>query len=245
MDIDWQNILNEVKVEVFIIILLMSIFFFQFQKAELKTLISILLITIWGVMIWFYLKYRSTQITANATKAEAILKNEHEDLMKNPEISSSYFPIKAAPKKGWIYMKENKILIDIANDLVFVKTFDRQKYQMLLVLMNQYQKVYMYILAERYPCQSYISNFIDLREKILELLYQFYLVVPSTFKHIYGVHPYKVIEENIETFIKLSRTMLQVLENFCKTDLKEYYFPVTQPMPYDDQRKVEKQNMLP
>jgi len=59
------------------------------------------------------------------------------------------------------------------------------------------------------------------------------------------VHPYEVLQKNIETFVKLSRTMLQVLENFCRMDLKEYYFPMTQPMPNDVFRKKEKQNILP
>ena len=242
---DWATLLQEIKVEVMFLLLLMAIFFYQFQKAEVKTLMSLLLITIWGIIIWYYLQYRVKEERQEDKQASTLLNEEHEVLMKNPEISSSYYPIKGAPKKGWTYLKENKTLMEIAKDLDFVKTFDRQKYQWLLVQMNQYQKVYMYILAERYPCQSYIGNFIDIREGILEVLYQMYLVIPSHFKHIYGVHPYEVLKNNIENFIKLSRTMIEVLENFCRMDLKEYYFPMTQPMPNDIVRKDEKQNILP
>lgn len=245
MDKEWTTLLKEVRVEVVFLLLLMTVFFYQFQRAELKTLISLLLITAWGVIIWYYLQYRVKQEKKEETQSETVLNLEHDVMMKNPEINSNYYPIKGAPKKGWTYLKENKTLMEIAKDLVFIKTFDRQKYQWMLVQMNQYQKVYMYILAERYPCQSYIANFIDIREGLLEVMYQFYLVVPSHFKHIYGVHPYKVLEKNIETFIKLSRTMIEVLENFCRMDLKEYYFPMTQPMPNDIYRKDEKQNILP
>jgi Ca2+/Na+ antiporter len=245
MDKDWTTLLQEIKVELLFLLLLMAILFYQFQKAEVKTLMSLLLITIWGIFIWYYLQYRVKQEKQEGSKADTLLNKEHDIMMKNPEINSSYYPIKGAPKKGWTYLKENTTLIQIAKDLDFVKTFDRQKYQWMLVQMNQYQKVYMYILAERYPCQSYIGNFIDIREGILEVLYQMYLVVPSHFKHIYGVHPYEVLKNNIETFIKLSRTMIEVLENFCRMDLKEYYFPMTQPMPNDIIRKVEKQNILP
>lgn len=245
MDKDWTTLLQEIKVEVVFLLLLMAIFFYQFQKAEVKTLMSLLLITIWAIIIWYYLQYRVKEEKQEVTKTDTILNEEHDAMIKNPEITSSYYPIKGIPKKGWTYLKENKTLMEIAKDLVFVKTFDRQKYQWMLVQMNQYQKVYMYILAERYPCQSYIGNFIDIREGILEVMYQMYLVVPSHFKHIYGVHPYQVLEKNIETFIKLSRTMIEVLENFCRMDLKEYYFPMTQPMPNDIVRKEEKQNILP
>lgn len=223
----------------------MSIFFYQFQRAELKTLVSLLLITLWGILLWYYLNYRVKNEKDKETKTETILENEHKDLMENDEIVTNYYPIKGAPKKGWTYLKENKVLMDIIKNLTFVRTFDKQKYQSMIVLMNQYQKVYMYILAERYPCQSYIGNFIDLRENILEVMYQFYVVVPSQFKHIYGVEPYKVLEKNIEQFIKISRTMIEVLENFCRIDLNEYYFPMTLPMPNDEARKLEKQNMMP
>jgi Ca2+/Na+ antiporter len=245
MDKQITEFIQNIKVEVLFVIFLMSIFFFQFQRSELKTLVSLLLITLWGILIWFYLNYRVKQEKQDNKKTETLLENEHKDMMENPEIVSSYYPIKGAPNKGWTYLKENKILMDIIKNLTFVRTFDKQKYQSMIVLMNQYQKIYMYILAERYPCQSYIGNFIDLRENILEVMYQFYVVVPGQFKHIYGVDPYKTIEKNIEQFIKLSRTMIEVLENFCRIDLNEYYFPMTLPMPNDESRKIEKQNIMP
>ena len=111
--------------------------------------------------------------------------------------------------------------------------------------MNSYQKVYMYILAERYQCQSYIETFLDLRTNILEIMYQFYIVVPIDFKHIYGVSPYNEIKTSIHDFLKLSRTMIEVLENFCRLDLKNAYFPTTLPTPHDVFNKVVKAHILP
>ena len=245
MEKQFYEILQDLKVEVFFFILLFSIVFYQFQHAELKTLVSLLLISIWGYALWMYLQYRAKEEKTKDAKELAIVEEVHTEKLEHPEIATNNFSIKSAPKKGLVYMKENRTLMEIAKDLIFVKTFDQQKYQELLIYMNQYQKVYMYILAERYPCQSYVPTFLDARENILQTLYQLYLVIPSTFKHIYGVSPYQVIERNILTFTKLSRTMLQVLENFCRVDLKEYYFPMTQPVPYDVYKKEEKQNLLP
>ena len=113
------------------------------------------------------------------------------------------------------------------------------------VFMDSYQKVYMYILAERYLASSYVPTFLDLRENILEIMYQYYVVVPQHFKHIYGVSPYEKIEKNINEFLKLSRTMIEVLENFCRLDLKENYFPTTSPMPHDQYNEKTKKNILP
>ena len=245
MDKRIVDFIQTIKLEVVISILVLAIFFFNFQKADLKTLLSLLLITIWGIILWFYLNQKVTDKKKDNSLTEVIIDNDHKDMSTIPEMNSDIYSVKSVPNKGWIYLKENKTLMDIVQNIIFVRTFDKEKYKSLLVYMDQYQKVYMYILAERYPCQSYIGSFLDLREKILEIMYQFYVVVPGQFKHIYGVDPYKTIEENIELFIKLSRTMLEVLENFCKLDLKEYYFPNTIPMPNDASRKIEKQNMIP
>jgi len=237
--------LQEIRAEIILGVFLMAILFYQLQQADMKTVINVLLFTLWGAAFWYYLQTIQKQKQETSLSKEKILDEENKDLLKHPEIQSNVYSIKAAPKKGLIYLKENKVLMDLAQDVVFVKTFDRQKYQELLVYLNQYQKIYMYVLAERYPCQSYVPTFLDVRESILEILYQCYLVVPSQFKHIYGFDPYQVLEKNIHLFLKLSRTMIEVLENFCRMDLKEYYFPMTQPMPLDASRQTEKQNLMP
>jgi len=234
--------IQDIKIEVFFLMFLLAVIFYQIQKAELKTVVSMLLITVWGAAVWYYLQDKSKKA---ADTSDVVLEKVNTANLKHPEIISSNFAIKSAPKKGLVYLKENNVLTGIIKDIGFLKTFDLQKYQELLVYMNQYQKTYMYILAERYPSQSYVPTFLDTRENILELLYQCYLVVPAQFRHIYGFDPYQVLEKNIQTFHKLSRTMIEVLENFCRMDLKEYYFPMSQPAPLDLARQKEKQNILP
>lgn len=242
---DWTETVNNLKVEILFFTLLFAVLFFQIQQANVKTLLSLLLITLWLAGLWYYLKYKGQQVDTQEKQEVQILEKENEKKLEVPEMATQNYYIKSAPKKGLNYLKKNETLMKIARDLIFVKTFDAQKYQDLLVYMDSYQKVYMYILAERYPCKSYVPTFLDLRENVLELLYQYYLVVPKNFKHIYGVDPYQTIEKNIHHFLKLSRTMLKVLENFCRLDLKEHYFPTTNPMPYDTFREKEKRHVLP
>lgn len=242
---DIYKTINNLKIEIIFFTFLFAIIFFQIQNAEIKTVVSMLLITLWLGILWYYLKYKSEQLDTKEKQELKIIEKENTQKLETPEISSTNYYVKGALKKGLNFMTKNEILVTIAKNLIFVKTFDRQKYQELLVYMNQYQKVYMYILAERYPCRSYVPTFLDLREDILQILYQFYLVIPKNFKHIYGIDPYKTIEDNINTFLKLSRQMITILENFCKLDLKEHYFPMTSPMPFDEVRQKDKINILP
>lgn len=232
---DWVAVVNNVKIEIVFFIVLFSILFFQLQSADSKTITTLLLITLWGGAAWYYLQYKNKEVETKAAEEVATIEGEKPAPVTTPNFYVS-------TPKDLLYLRKNQVLVTLAQDLRFVKTFDKQKYQDLLVFFNNYQKVYMYILAERYPCQSYVPTFIDLRQNILELLYQMYLVVPKTLKYIYGVDPYATIEKSVETFLKLSRNQLKILENFCRLDLKEYYFPETNPMPFDS---VDRKNILP
>ena len=112
--------------------------------------------------------------------------------------------------------------------------FDRGKYGDLLVLMNQFQKTYIYILTERYYFDSYFKTFIDIGDQILELMYGMYFVMPSSaMKHVYDVIPYELIEKNIERFTVLKRKMIKILESFGKKQLGIQYIPENLPKPND------------
>ena len=232
---DWVAVVNNVKIEIVFFIVLFSILFFQLQSADSKTITSLLLVTVWGGGAWYYLQYKNKEVESKAAEEVATIEGEKPAPVTTPNFYVS-------TPKDLLYLRKNQVLVALTQDLRFVKTFDKQKYQDLLVFFNNYQKVYMYILAERYPCQSYVPTFIDLRQNILELLYQMYLVVPKTLKYIYGVDPYATIEKSVDTFLKLSRNQLKILENFCRLDLKEFYFPETNPMPFD---AVDRKNILP
>jgi hypothetical protein len=237
--------INLLRIELFVVILLCAVIFFQIQQKTEKTLLSLVVITLWLVGVGYYLKNRSESIDTAGKKEVFIVEKENTTKLEAPEVACNNFYVKKAPIKGLSFLKKNESLMQIAQDLIFVKTFDAQKYQDMLIFMNLYQKVYMYILAGRYYPKSYVPTFLDLRENILEIMYQYYVVVPSSFKHIYGVRPYDHIEKNIHAFLKVSRLMIVVLENYCRLDLKEPYFPSTNPMPYDVHNQKDKKYVLP
>jgi hypothetical protein len=223
---------------VFFSLLCAAVVFYQINQASEKTIMSMLLISVWLVGFFYYY--------TNIKKPNDVKEKQLDVIIpKGKEIATNNYYVKSSPKKGLEYLKNNETLVKITTDLAFVKTFDAQKYEEMCIYMNSYQKVYMYILSERYLAKSYVPTFLDLRENILEIMYQYYVVVPKNFKHIYGVTPYDKIEQSINEFIKLSRTMIEVLENFCRMDLKEQYFPTTNPMPHDQYNEKEKKHILP
>ena len=234
-----MDVIKKYKVESLFLILCVAIIFYQLSQSSEKTLMAMLLVSLWLFALYYYFMKE----TPAKEKTEVIKSTT--DIPKGKEIATNNYYVKNNPNKGLEYLKNNETLLKIVKDLAFVKTFDAQKYNEMCIYMNSYQKVYMYILAERYLASSYIQTFLDLRENILEILYQYYVVVPQHLKHIYGVSPYEKIEKNVNEFLKLSRTMIEVLENFCRMDLQEKYFPTTNPMPHDVHNEKEKKHILP
>ena len=232
-----MDVFKKYKVEFLFLILCVAIIFYQLSQSSEKTLMAMLLVSLWIFALYYYFMKDKKDIN--------VVNDTPSVLPKGKEIATNNYYVKNNPNKGLEYLKNNENLLKIVKDLSFVKTFDAQKYNEMCVYMNSFQKVYMYILAERYLASNYIHTFLDLRENILEILYQYYIVVPQHLKHIYGVNPYEKIEKNVNEFLKLSRTMIEVLENFCRMDLKDKYFPTTSPMPYDVHNEKEKKHILP
>lgn len=227
-----------IKPDMVFYILFVAVLFYQITQSSEKIIMSMVLVSIWLLAFYYYFKVQNED-------TKTTIKNIEDSVPKGKEIATTNYFVKSSPKKGLEYLKNNETLVKIVKDLSFVKTFDLQKYNEMCVYMDSYQKVYMYILAERYLPSSYVPTFLDLRENILEIMYQYYVVIPQHFKHIYGVSPYQKIDTNIHEFLKLSRTMIEVLENFCRLDLKENYFPTTNPMPHDQYKEKDRKNILP
>jgi hypothetical protein len=126
-------------------------------------------------------------------------------------------------------------LLEIAKDLRFVRIFDKPRYGDLLLMLDRFQKVYMYILGERYTCSSYVPTLMDLRDGVAEILYGLVFVVPEAFRHTYGFEPGPVIERNTARFTEVSRKMVDTVNRFCRD--REPYFPMYAPRPYEHGRE--------
>lgn len=134
------------------------------------------------------------------------------------------------------FLPKNPGLVAIARDLRFVRAFDKARYADLLLYMEKFQKTYMYILGDRYYLESYVGTLLDLRDAVAETLYSLVFAVPASFRHVYGLAPYPVIQRNVEAFQELSRKMVQIVENYARSR-GDPHFPTVGPRPYEKGRE--------
>lgn len=236
MDIDL------VKNELFIIIFIGAFIFFIVSQSSKKNILSIIFISIIGYYIYIYLSDLSKQRKETNISNETFFNNE---ILNRNEINDDNFFLKKFPKKKLKFFLKNDKLVAIAKDLVITRMFDKAKYADLLNLMNEYQKVYTYILADRYPPESYVAIFIDLGNSILENIYSIYFIVPETLRHVYGLNPYEVIENNIKIFTILNNELLNILKSFTMKQKKIPYFPDIDIVPLDKPFNYMSERKLP
>lgn len=117
------------------------------------------------------------------------------------------------------FLKENPPLMEVVRRLRFVSMFDAPRFREWIRTLNQLQKVYIYILGGRYYAPSYKATFDDLRDAVLETMYGFVLIVPQSFKHIYGVRPDAVCKAAIADVRGILDTMSHVLAGHMTRDL--------------------------
>ena len=147
--------------------------------------------------------------------------------------------------KGFKYLEKNAILVEIAKDLEVMRIFNRGAYADLILLMDNYNKTYTYILSDRYDAEAYLSIFADLGDSILEILYQLILVLPLKFKHVYGINSKELITSNIKRFILLRRKMTQILESYAKKELDVKVVPLSLPKAADSPFSINSYTKLP
>ena len=230
-----------IKYELFVIVFIGAFIFFNISQSSKQNILSVIFITIFGYIVYMYLTDLSKKREDANTSNENFFNSE---IAKRNEISDDNFFLKKFPKKKLKFFLKNDKLVAIAKDIVITRMFDKAKYADLLNLMNEYQKVYTYILGDRYPPYSYVPIFIDLGNGILENLYSIYFVVPDELKHVYGLDTYQVIEDNIKTFTMLNNEMLKILKSFSMKQKKIPYFPdidvvaFDKPFDYISERKL-------
>lgn len=216
-----------VQNDIFPVILFVATLAFLLKGNSSEALLQIIILGGISWVAYGYLQVKSDAVKDTVKDTYAHLEKAVAD---REETNLDIYNISKFPKKGLTYLQKNQIMVDIALDLALLKMFDRAKYGDMLVLMNQLQKTYIYILSERYYFESYFPTFMDIGDQILELMYGIYFVMPSSaLRHVYNVIPYEIIEKNITRFTNLRRKMTEILESFGKKQLKVKYIPETIP----------------
>lgn len=214
-----------------------AVVFAQVSAAKTNTILALLFMVsaTAAVFIFVVSPARGAAQAATATAADGRLQ---EAIADRREAYTDPYSIARFNKLR--FLPQNPSLRTIAEDLRFVRTFDKARYADLLLHMEKFQKTYQYILGERLPPRFAVGTMMDLRDAVLEILYGLVYAVPATFRHTYGFLPYPIISGNIETFTDLSRKMLKVIENYAKAK-GEPYMPPTLPKGHE----LNRTNRLP
>jgi len=212
----------------FAIFILALIFFFLSNK-NLSILLSIIIIIIIGYYYFYNINIYDENLKSTFKNKLNTLNNDIKD--KKSIIDINYFlnkfPIQIR------YLNNDKYLIELILNIRFIKLFDEAKYSKLLLLFENFMKIYIFILADRYNIQDYFSTFIDIRTTIIKELYSIYIIIPIKLKYIYNINTFLIIKETIQNFIKYSRKMILILENYGFKEKGLYYLQDTKYKPYD------------
>lgn len=217
---DWISTVQNLQVEIVFFVLLGIVVYKQLATSDPRVSTAIMVITLWAAIVYYYYFIGSGRHLESKIDigSHEFIKNELEDRKDEPIITSNYYLNKFTDKP--IHLMQNKTLVRIVKDLAFIRMFDRPRYQDLIMHLDRYQKIYIYLLAGRYQFDSYIDTFRDLTNDILQVMYSFYFITPESMKHVYGLNSLKTIENSVQRFTALSRRQLDVLEVYGRREYK-------------------------
>jgi hypothetical protein len=210
-------------------IFILALLFFIISNKNVSILLSIIIIIIIG---YYYLtkinEYDDgikTSFKNKLSKLNGDIKDKQSILDENYEINK--FPIELK------YLNNDKFLIELILKIRFIKIFDDAKYTKILLLFENFMKIYIFMLADRYEINDYFSTFLQLRQTIIKELYGIYVVLPMKLKYIFNVNSFETIKDSIHIFIRHSRKMILIIENYAFKHKGLYYLQDTKYKPYE------------
>jgi hypothetical protein len=235
------------------ILLFSALVFAQLRTRDTSVLLAALLVSLWAYAYYTSRSAAAPPGSGSGSGSGPSLTQTSPGVPSGiPEVPDSFAgkylplaPIDAQflPKKQSRYLRYNPHLIALLNDLAFTKMYNAAGYAHLILLLDRFQKTYIYLLIQRYRIQDGVPIFYDLYESALESLYSMPVNVPVSFRHTYGLDPHERIHANIALFKGIFKTMVEILRNFAELELKLPYFPEWLPAaaPIGNERK----NVLP
>lgn len=220
---------------------------YQLANASKHTLLTIIVAGSFVYIAYWYLESRSkvanSKLKDKKTVFDAdIQARNNATKPAKPERLGSSTKKRKAPLK---YLYKNEALFEVAQELFFIRIFDKMKYADILMAMENMQKEYVNILASKYDARAHTDIFLDTAKNVLQQLYSLYFVIPERMKYIYGIAPSEVVERNITKFIAIKGTMIRVVESFCRKEKKMEYFPEQSPSAADQPFDFMQSRQLP
>lgn len=143
-------------------------------------------------------------------------KTEEGDIQDIEFVLPKVFKFHNKPRR-FIYIYHNQHIMEILNDMAFIKRYDDASYEKLIILMEGYLKLYYGILDGKYINTHYFSMMIDLRNEILSIFQQLFFNVPIASKtHRRNLH--EAIEKNMLKIQSITFHHMKIISRKCKTE---------------------------
>jgi hypothetical protein len=178
----------------------------------------------------YYIK-TNDELKAKANIKQRFSSNEDGTHKRKEIIVKNVYNVHQSPKKfKYIYFHED--IMQITNDLSFMKTFDKGSYEILIVLLEKFLKIYYYMLDKRYPCNPWHQTLMDLRAEILNLMQSFHHNIPERSKK-YNKDTRRTLEEKIIQIQAITFKCLKVITHKCNKMIGNPLLNYKSPLPFD------------
>ena len=137
------------------------------------------------------------------------------------------------------YFNKDNNLLKIVLNLRFIKLYDKEKYTNIILYIDKFYKIYMYILIDRYDIKKYFNIFIDLRTNIIREMYSLYIILPMKMKFYYGFNSFAELKKSINDFMEYSNKLITIIERYGYQEKKIFHLDDIKYKPYDDKNKYD------
>ena len=214
----------------YVALMILAIIFFLISKQNLSILLAIIIIII---ISYFYFNEIKHFDDNNKLNGKNIITTINNDIKDRQYLSDENYFLKKFPNEIK-YLQKDKELFSIIINIRFIKRYDKSKYSNIVLYIDKFYKIYMFILADRYDIKKYFNTFLILRNTIIKELYSIYIILPMKMKYYYGFDSFDEIKKSITKFIDYSRIMITVLEKYGYQEKKVFYLNDSIIKPYEN-----------
>lgn len=219
----------------YIAILIISLIYFIISYQNINILLAIIIIII---ISYFYINKIKDFDNINKTNLKNIINTINKDITPRKDLNTTNFYLKKFPK-GIKYLQKDKILLDIILNLRFIKLYDYEKYSNIVLYIDKFYKIYIFILADRYDINKYFNIFIDMRNTIIRELYSIYIILPLKMKFYYGFNSFTELKKSINIFMEYSQKLIKIIERYAYQEKNIYHLDDIKYKPFDNKYKYD------
>jgi hypothetical protein len=219
----------------YIAILIISLIYFIISYQNVNILLAIIIIII---ISYFYINKINDYDNINKSNLKNIINTIDKDITPRKDLNINNFYLKKFPK-GIKYLQKDKILLDIVLNIRFIKLYDSEKYTNIVLYIDKFYKIYIYILADRYDINKYFNTLIDMRNSIIKELYSMYIILPLKMKFYYGFNSFTELKKTINNFMEYSRKLITIVQRYGFQEKNIHYLDDVKYKPFDNKNKYD------